>query len=110
MNPPVNAASLNQPFTGWDELRTGASAPAWKIEKPAPLARPDSYIAFFPDQNGKVYEMLLSNLPVMLHCMDGQGRLISVNKHWAASMGYTPEEVWAGPSTSFSRRTPAPAL
>ena len=46
---------------------------------------------FFPDQNGKVYEMLLANLPVMLHCMDGQGRITSVNKHWAAVLGYTPK-------------------
>ena len=95
MNPPVNAASLNQPFTGWEELRTGAPAPApaWKIEK-APLAgRSDAFVPFFPDQNGRVYELLLANLPVMLHCMDGQGRITSINKHWAASMGYAPDEV-----------------
>ena len=95
MNPPVNSASLNQPFTGWDELRTGAAAPApaWKIEKVQSQALADSFVPFFPDQNGKVYEMLLANLPVMLHCMDGQGRITSVNKHWAASLGYTPNEV-----------------
>ncbi len=94
MNPPVNATSLNQPFTGWDELRSGSGAPAWKIEKPQPVSRHDSgFVPFFPDQNGKVYEVLLSNLPVMLHCMDGQGRISSVNRHWAASMGYTQDEV-----------------
>ncbi len=95
MNPPVNSASLNQPFTGWEELRTGAPAPApaWKIEKSEPQARASSIVPFFPDQNGKVYELLLANLPVMLHCMDGQGRITSVNKHWAASMGYAPDEV-----------------
>jgi PAS domain S-box-containing protein len=94
MNPPVNATSLNQPFTGWDELRSGSGAPAWKIEKPLAQARPDGgFVPFFPDQNGKVYEILLSNLPVMLHCMDGQGRISSVNRHWAASMGYTQDEV-----------------
>ena len=93
MNPPVNAASLNQPFTGWDELRSSAPAPSWKIEKPAVHLRQDGFVPFFPDQNGKVYEMLLSSLPVMLHCMDGQGRITSVNTHWAASMGYTPDEV-----------------
>ena len=89
MSSSVNAASLNQPFTGWDELRT--SAPAWKIEKPQ--VRQENYVPFFPDQNGKVYEMLLANFPVMLHCMDGAGRITSVNKHWAASMGYTANEV-----------------
>ena len=93
MNPPVNSASLNQPFTGWDELRSGAPAPAWKIEKPTAQVRQDSVVPFFPDQNGKVYELLLANLPVMLHCMDGQGRISSVNKHWAAAMGYTMDEV-----------------
>ncbi len=89
MNPPINAASLNQPFTGWDELRT--SGPAWKIERPQATA--DSYVPFFPDQNGKVYELLLANFPVMLHCMDGAGRLTSVNKHWAKSLGYSETEV-----------------
>ena len=91
MNPPVSTASLGQPFTGWDELRS--SGPTWKIEKPQPQTRADSLVPFFPDQNGKVYEMLLSNLPVMLHCMDGTGRITSVNKHWAAAMGYTQDEV-----------------
>ncbi|MCB1380414.1 MAG: PAS domain S-box protein [Alphaproteobacteria bacterium] len=89
MNPPVNAASLNQPFTGWDDLRVPSAA--WKIEKPQ--VRQDSYVAFFPDQNGKVYEMLLANLPVMLHCMDGAGRITSVNKQWAMALGYTQEDV-----------------
>ncbi len=92
MNPPVNTASLNQPFTGWDELRTGG-APAWKIEKPAAQVKQDGLVPFFPDQNGKVYELLLANLPIMLHCMDGQGRITSVNRHWAAAMGYTLAEV-----------------
>ena len=89
MNPPVNATNLNQPFTGWDELRS--AGPAWKIEKPQ--LRQDSMVAFFPDQNGKVYEMLLANLPVMLHCMDGAGRISSINKQWAAAIGYAQYEV-----------------
>ena len=97
MNPPINAASLNQPFTGWDELRT--SGPAWKIERPQ--ATVDSYVPFFPDQNGKVYELLLANLPVMLHCMDGVGRLTSVNKRWAASLGYSETEVIGRPFNEF---------
>ena len=92
MNPPVNSASLNQPFTGWDELRSGSAAPAWKIEKPQVQVQQDSFVPFFPDQNGKVYELMLANLPVMLHCMDGSGRITSVNKHWSASLGYTQDE------------------
>jgi PAS domain S-box-containing protein len=88
MNPPINAASLNQPFTGWDELRQ--SGPAWKIERPqvTHTGYNDSHVPFFPDQNGKVYELMLLNLPVMLHCMDGGGRLTSVNKRWAQTLGY----------------------
>jgi len=93
MNPPVNTASLNQPFTGWDELRT--SGPAWKIEKPA--VRHEAQALFFPDQNGKVYEMLLANLPVMLHCMDGAGRITAANKHWTVATGYTFEEIQGKP-------------
>ena len=93
MNPPVNAASLNQPFTGWDELRP--AGPAWKIEKPT--VRGEAVVPFFPDQNGKVYEILLANLPVMLHCMDGSGRLTSINKIWASSLGYTQAEIEGKP-------------
>ena len=52
MNPPVSATSLNQPFTGWDELRSPGTA--WKIEKPQ--QRAETFVPFFPDQNGKVYE------------------------------------------------------
>ncbi len=89
MTASFNASSLNQPFTGWDELRP--SGPAWKIERPQ--VTHDNYVPFFPDQNGKVYELLLLNLPVMLHCMDGGGRLTSVNKRWAETLGYTAEDV-----------------
>ncbi len=89
MNPPINTASLNQPFTGWDELRP--IGPAWKIEKS--LATHESQTPFFPDQNGKVYETLLTNLPVMLHCMDAAGRLTAVNKQWAQSMGCPEADV-----------------
>ena len=92
MNPPINAASLNQPFTGWDELRP--SGPAWKIERPAAVvSAPDAHVPFFPDQNGKVYEQMLANLPVMLHCMDGAGRISSVNKRWSQGLGFSLAEV-----------------
>ncbi len=89
MNPPSNAAALNQPFTGWDELRTGSAT--WKIEKQE--RSDDNFIPFFAGQTGKVYEQMLHNLPVMLHCMDGAGRLVSVNRQWAMSLGYLQSEV-----------------
>ena len=97
MNPPVNAATLNEPFTGWEELRT--TAPAWKIEKPQVQTK--NVVPFFPDQNGKVYEMLLANMPVMLHCMDGAGRITSINKQWAAGMGYSQSDVAGKPFNEF---------
>ena len=92
MTPPIKAASLNQPFTGWDELRQGApAAPTWKIERPQPVAGLD--VPFFPDQNGKVYEQLLHNLPTPLHCMDGTGRISSINKQWTKALGYAQADV-----------------
>ena len=70
----------------WDE----APAVSWGIEKP--VAKPAG-APFFPDQNGGVYEKLLSNLPVMLHCMDGSGRMISANLAWCEALGYQPQDV-----------------
>ncbi len=96
MTPPLNTANLGQPFTGWDELRSGNAGPAWKIEKPAPATAAVAEVQnpFFANQaGGKVYELMLANLPVMLHAMDGQGRLLAVNRHWCAAMGYRAEEV-----------------
>ena len=75
-------------FTGWDDL--GAKAGSWRIEKEQ--VRPQT-AAFFPDQNGGVYERLISALPVALHCMDASGRLISANRQWCESFGYALHEV-----------------
>ena len=90
MNPPVNTANLSQPFTGWDELRS--SGPAWKIEKPQVFQRYQAS-PFFPDQNGKVYEQLLANIPIMLVCLDGGGRIVTANARWVAALGYPLAEV-----------------
>jgi PAS domain S-box-containing protein len=92
MNPPINAANLAEPFTGWDELRPGHKA--WRIEAPvaAPIAR-DGHVPFFPDQNGRVYEQMLANMPVMLHAMDGSGRITSVNLQWQNTLGYSQQEI-----------------
>jgi PAS domain S-box-containing protein len=76
-------------FTGWDDL--GAKAGTWRIERET-AAKPQS-AAFFPDQNGGVYERLISSLPVALHCMDASGRLISANRQWCESFGYALHEV-----------------
>jgi PAS domain-containing protein len=65
-------------------------APAWRIER---RETPVSTMPFFPDQNGGVYEKLLANLPVMLHCMDGSGRMISANGAWCETLGYTAKDI-----------------
>jgi PAS domain S-box-containing protein len=75
-------------FKGWEDL--GAQKQVWRVEKPAASA---SSMPFFPDQNGGVYEKLLANLPVMLHCMDGSGRMISANAAWCEALGYAPQDV-----------------
>jgi PAS domain S-box-containing protein len=80
---------MNAPeFRGWDDL--GPQAPAWRVEKPEAAKAPA--MPFFPDQNGGVYEKLLANLPIMLHCMDGSGRMISANGTWCDTLGYTPQD------------------
>ena len=73
----------------WEDL--GPQTPVWRVEKPAMATGPS--MPFFPDQNGGVYEKLLANLPVMLHCMDGSGRMISANAAWCEALGYQPADV-----------------
>ena len=74
---------------GWDDL--APQQPVWRVEKPVVSSSPG--MPFFPDQNGGVYEKLLANLPVMLHCMDGSGRMISANAAWCDALGYQPSDV-----------------
>ncbi len=81
----MNALNL----TGWDDASTKAST--WRIEREA-APKPQT-AAFFPDQNGGVYERLISALPVALHCMDASGRLISVNRQWCETFGYQMHDV-----------------
>jgi PAS domain S-box-containing protein len=76
-----------------DDLMPAEQAmPSWRIEKHVDPV--EEYLPFFPDQaSGRVYEQLLYNLPVNLHCMDGAGRIISVNRQWLETLGYKPEDV-----------------
>lgn len=87
-------------FKGWEDL--GSQTSAWRVEKPA-VVRPTG-MPFFPDQNGGVYEKLLANLPVMLHCMDGSGRMISANAAWCEALGYLPQDIVG---RSFSELLPS---
>ena len=73
---------------GWNQ--PAQDAPAWRVERPATTR---ASMAFFPDQNGGVYEKLLNNLPVMLHCMDGSGRMVSANTAWCEALGYQAEDI-----------------
>ncbi len=86
---------MNAPFKSeWDEQ--AARAPSWRIEKPE-LRRATTAAGFFPDQNGGVFEQLLTQLPVMLHCMDGSGRLLAVNNSWCEALGYEAHDVVGRP-------------
>jgi PAS domain S-box-containing protein len=89
MSQSAQAKNWSQPFTGWDEA--GKPAQAWKIERPE--AHFDEYMPFFPDQNGRVYEQLIFNLPILMHCMDSMGRLTAANRHWLEAFGYKREEL-----------------
>ncbi len=78
------------PTTGlksWEAQSADASA--WRVERP----EAKQSMPFFPDQNGGVYEKLLAQLPVMLHSMDGSGRMISANAAWCDALGYTAQDV-----------------
>jgi diguanylate cyclase (GGDEF)-like protein/PAS domain S-box-containing protein len=46
-------------------------------------------------------ECWLKTVPVMLHSIDSQGRLISVSDAWLAKLGYTREEVLGKESSHF---------
>ena len=89
MNATAKPFAQTHPFTGWDEL--ASKGPTWKIEKAE--SHSDIVAPFFPDQNGGVYEKLLFDFPVMMHAMDGSGRLSSVNKQWCKTLGYHPSDV-----------------
>ncbi|MFN4143722.1 MAG: PAS domain S-box protein [Aestuariivirga sp.] len=77
------------------------AASGWKIERTVLPGWEDARAAFFPDQNGRVYERLLANLPVMLHAMDRQGRITAVNRHWTQVLGHAPEEAEGRLLTEF---------
>ena len=89
MNATAKPFAHTPAFTGWDEL--ASKGPTWKIEKAE--THSDIVTPFFPDQNGGVYEKLLFDFPVMMHAMDGSGRLSSVNRQWCRTLGYHPSDV-----------------
>ena len=70
----------------------------WGVEKPVAAV---GAMPFFPDQNGGVYEKLLNNLPVMLHSMDGSGRMLSANTTWCESLGYSAKDIMGRSFSEF---------
>ena len=47
------------------------------------------------------YRTLYDHTPVMMHSIDATGTIISVNRHWLDTLGYTRQEVLGKPSTAF---------
>jgi PAS domain S-box-containing protein len=47
------------------------------------------------------YRSLYNNTPIMLHSIDGQGRLISVSEYWLSTLGYSRSEVLGRKSVEF---------
>lgn len=89
MNHAARSQGGDPGLSGWDE--PGPTRPAWRIEHQAVVVERSA--PFFPDQNGGVYEQLLFNLPVLLHCMDGNGRIVTANRHWCITLGYSQAEI-----------------
>ena len=89
---------MNAPLTN-DWNQHAAKGSTWRIEKPD--LHKGTTAGFFPDQNGGVYEQLLTQLPVMLHCMDGSGRMLAVNHAWCETLGYKPGDVVGRPFSEF---------
>ncbi|MCA0432862.1 MAG: PAS domain S-box protein [Proteobacteria bacterium] len=80
----------------WELENTKAS---WRIEKPEARRAPSG--TFFPDQNGSAYEALLAQVPVLMHCMDGSGRLLAANAAWCQGLGYEAAEIIGRPFSEF---------
>ncbi len=47
------------------------------------------------------YRSLYHNTPVMMHSIDSEGRIVSVNDHWLRTLGYKRYEVLGRCSTAF---------
>jgi PAS domain S-box-containing protein len=74
---------------GWSDNEK--QAPGWRIERRSIIRSPE--VKFFTDNQGQAYERLLNNIPVMLHAMDGSGRIVIANRSWVNALGYKTGEV-----------------
>ena len=48
-----------------------------------------------------IYQSLYENTPTMLHCIDVEGRIVSVSNLWLQKLGYERDEVLGRKSTEF---------
>ncbi len=53
------------------------------------------------EESRSEYEECYRDLPVMLHSIDPEGRILDVNGEWLATLGYTREEVVGRKSVDF---------
>ena len=49
----------------------------------------------------ETFDILFDRAPVMMHAIDGEGRLIRVNRPWLRRLGYKRDEVLSRKSTEF---------
>jgi PAS domain S-box-containing protein len=96
MNPVLKTTGMDTKLSGWDDAKSATAN--WSIERSANVLEG---VPFFPDQNGKVYELLLHKLPIVLHSMDGSGRLTTVNNEWCKTFGYGALEAIGRPFNEF---------
>ncbi|NUO81571.1 PAS domain S-box protein, partial [candidate division KSB1 bacterium] len=56
-------------------------------------------------QSEELFRMLYDNTPVMMHSLNKNGELVSVNEYWLKVMGYTREEVIGQKGVNFLTET-----
>lgn len=85
--------------------RKGARAGSPKSRKSAARKARGHKRGAAPDQGGAVLPASawssFESSPVMMHSIDKDGRLISVNQRWLEALGYRIEEVLGKPSSAF---------
>lgn len=53
------------------------------------------------DESEKRFRLLYQNAPIGFHSLDGEGRILEVNRLWCQILGYRPEEVTGKPFSDF---------
>ncbi len=74
-------------------LKTGAFLLIYRALVETGLSRPYDLLFRELKQSEERYRFLYENTPVMLHSIDGEGRLVNVSNYWLGQLGYTRDEV-----------------